>query len=190
MIHIHTDELLAAVSSLRAANGEVDKAAQHLLQITSHNDWTCKERYVINQNADELRTAIKRLQQDTDSYLQAAANAADAFVTEENGVKTLFPGVDAIISRLLSIGGDLPAALGAAGKGAPNAVITDDWGIGDVIPGAARIGNLKEAISSWTQPVNISGGDWRNTLRSISTIPPYKITEIVPRILDFSSLAF
>ena len=75
MIHIHTDELLAAVSSLRAANAQVSDAAQNLLQITNHNDWTCKERNIINQNADNLRTGIKQLQQDTENYLSAAASA-------------------------------------------------------------------------------------------------------------------
>ena len=105
MIHIHTDELLAAVSSLRAANGEVEHASQHLQRITTHNDWTCKERYTINENAQNLRTGIQRLQEDTERYLQAASNAADAFVSEENGVKAMFVGVESIIGKLLSIGG-------------------------------------------------------------------------------------
>ena len=103
MIHIHTDELLAAVGSLRAAAGGVTDAAGFLLKITSHNDWTCKERFAINEKAMNLRNDITRLQQDAEQYLAAATAAANDFVAEENGVKALFPGVEAMIAKLLSL---------------------------------------------------------------------------------------
>ena len=156
MIHIHTDELLAAVSSLRAANGEVSNATSHLMQITNHNDWSCKERYQINENIDRLHAEITRLQQDTETYLAAAAEAADAFVTEENAIKALFPGVDVIIGKVLSIGGT-EVESGSSG--------IDHGGSGRIIDSAFQgvdphtIGGLLNSIhpgNEWVRP------DWIN----------------------------
>ena len=182
MIHIHTDELLAAVSSLRAANGQVDNAAQHLLQITNHNDWTCKERSAMNANAEKLRTEIKRLQQDTERYLHAASNAADAFVAEENGVKALFPGVDAIISKLLNIGGTAPHE-GSSGiaHGGTGRRLRDHIGLGEL-----TTGDLSETIRKWSRPVIISGDV--DLTRYLKPMIMGSADLVTPGIIAFSSL--
>ena len=191
MIHIHTDELLAAVSSLRAANAQVSDAAQNLLQITNHNDWTCKERNIINQNADNLRTGIKQLQQDTENYLSAAASAADAFVAEENGVKALFPGVDAIISKLLNISGETGHE-GSSGIG-HGGIGHDLWG--KIGTGGIRARDIKDIIDGWNITTPIPGNDWIENIwqsaKAADILHNFdNLIAPVPSIIDFSSLAY
>lgn len=191
MIHIHTDELLAAVSSLRAANAQVSDAAQNLLQITNHNDWTCKERNIINQNADNLRTGIKQLQQDTENYLSAAASAADAFVAEENGVKALFPGVDAIISKLLNISGEIAhEGSSGIGHGGSGHSLWEQIGTGGI-----RVGDIKDIIDGWDSTTPTPDSGWIESIMPISKIIDIShhfddLIAPVPSIIDFSSLAY
>lgn len=102
MIDIDTERLYNLVDMLSVANERIDEAAALLMQITTHHDWGCKERYVINDDILDNRKNIQRLQEDGHSFLAAVKMVANEFSDTENSISEMFSTLEGMISRILA----------------------------------------------------------------------------------------
>lgn len=107
MILIDTEGLKQLADLLSAANNDITRALSLLNQITEHYDWNCRERYQINEMTQNNRVMLQKVQADMENFVAVAHSVADGFVETEKGIRDLFPSVEGLIARIMSI----PAAL-------------------------------------------------------------------------------
>lgn len=141
MIYIDTDRLLEVMNTLEVANNSVDEANQYLMQITTHNNWGCKERYVINEYTLKCRQEARKIQESSNSFYQSAKQVAREFVETENGISKLFGTVESIIGKILSVSGKIDAGIYSS-----------------AMLGILNIGNFGEHTG------NSSNFNWKNVL--------------------------
>lgn len=104
MIYIDTERLQEALSALESANNGIDEASHYLLQMTTHNNWGCRERSNINAYIREFRSEIRKLQENCNRFYQTTRSVSDEFIDSENGILNLFSSVEAMISKFLAMG--------------------------------------------------------------------------------------
>lgn len=122
MIDIDTEQLQSLMDTLSAANDRIDEAASLLMQITTHTNWNCKERYVINEYTLENRKEIQKLQAASQNFLTAAKSVTNEFIDTESGISEMFSTLEELISRIIanpisSITTNIPMISGIASIG-------------------------------------------------------------------------
>lgn len=102
MIDIDTERLQSLMNTLSAANDRIDEAASLLMQITTHDNWGCRERYAINEYTLKNRRKIQQLQVDSHNFLTAAKAAANEFTDTEKSISEMFSTLEGLISRIVA----------------------------------------------------------------------------------------
>ena len=102
MIYIDTERLQSVMLTLENANQAIDEANQLLMQITTHNDWGCKERHAINDYVLNCRKEIQVLQQNSESFYRTSKSVADEFLETETGISRLFESVEGVLAKAIS----------------------------------------------------------------------------------------
>ena len=100
---VETESLDAIVCCLRKASDEVNSCVTTLKSVTSHNDWTCKEREQINQVLEDVKHKSNSFAREYEEYAVRVKQDSDIYndlVKEE--IKSGMV-VDSKISELLSI---------------------------------------------------------------------------------------
>lgn len=115
MIQIDTDVLKELAVTAKSAANELESATQLLNQITTHNDWGCKERVVINEAIQKIKNNMKVLRESSDGFMNAAIHIAEEFVQTERKIPEMFEGLEALIGEILNVGS--PLIFGTPGFG-------------------------------------------------------------------------
>lgn len=84
------------------ANARITDAEAQLNQIRNHTNWKCREKYMLNSNAEALKSKIHRLQDKSEAFYHAMNNAANALESAENEISGLFKEVEDLIGNVLS----------------------------------------------------------------------------------------
>ena len=84
------------------ANARITDAEAQLNQIRNHTNWKCREKYMLNSNAEALKSKIHRLQDKSEAFYRAMNNAANTLETAENEISGLFKEVEDLIGNVLS----------------------------------------------------------------------------------------
>lgn len=148
MIIINTDDLGQVMELLAAANREIDDALSILTQVTVHSDWGCPERHQINDMVRTNRNLISQLQSDTESFCAATQKVIADFVETEKGISNLFPSVEALLEKVLSI---IPIGVSSANPASRTSSVSEwltesNWSVPkhifDVIGGETTLSDL------------------------------------------------
>lgn len=115
------------------ANARITDAEAQLNQIRNHTNWKCREKYMLNSNAEALKSKIHRLQDKSEAFYHAMNNAANSLETAENEISGLFKEVEDIIGNVLS---------------------------GTVVPAASVVGQLKDVVTKITSKI-IQPAPWQ-----------------------------
>lgn len=102
MISIDTETLRELVRAASAANDAVNDAVDALNRITIHSDWGCKEKNRINEYTVANMNRIRRLQENSASFLSVLSDVASDFEVEENSISDMFSSIEAILGRTIS----------------------------------------------------------------------------------------
>lgn len=92
------------------ATARITEAEQMLNRIRNHTNWRCREKYVLNGNAEEMKKKMHALQDKAELFYRAMHNAADSLSAAENEISGLFKDVEKLIGNALS-GVAAPASL-------------------------------------------------------------------------------
>lgn len=87
----------------QAANDQLHNAQNLILQVRSHNDWTCKEKDAIDDLMQECKNIVKRLCEEQFSFLEVIKSVGEEMLEAENSVSRLFNGVESLLEKILSI---------------------------------------------------------------------------------------
>ena len=87
----------------QTANDELQKAQSLILEVRSHNDWTCKEKDTIDDLMSTCRNMVQRLCEEEFSFLEAIKTVEGELSDAEKNVSRLFDGVETILSKVLAI---------------------------------------------------------------------------------------
>lgn len=112
MISIDTSIMRNLVVAATTANNAITDAMEVLNQISTHNDWACKEKDAINEYTNTNKNRIRQLQENSSSFLNAITGASTEFEATETSIVDMFSSVESIISNVLSI---TAATAGASG---------------------------------------------------------------------------
>ncbi|MCI5700942.1 MAG: hypothetical protein MR308_11290 [Lachnospiraceae bacterium] len=103
MIVLDTELLKQLAAAAKSATEELQAASELLNQITTHDDWGCKERVAINSYITGNRKKMRSLMENSRSFTGAIAEVAEKFVAEENGIISMFDRVENLLGSFLSI---------------------------------------------------------------------------------------
>ena len=103
MIQIDTDVLKQLSVNAKSATDELITAGQILNQITTHNDWGCRERYTINEQILTIRKNMLRIGEYSNSFTNIITQVTDDFLIEEKKVAEMFEELESMIAGILSI---------------------------------------------------------------------------------------
>lgn len=103
IVDIDTMLMRQAVSAAATAAGAVDNATAALNRIVDHNDWGCREKTAINQNAAICRTQIQRLQENANAFLDSVRLAADEFDETENNISSWFSHLESVLADAIAV---------------------------------------------------------------------------------------
>lgn len=143
MILIDTEVIKQLSAAAQSATAELESASQILSQITTHNDWGCKERETINAYIINNRKKMQDLMESSKNFTGALGQIAEEFVNTENSISDMFAGVENILRPILSI----PVATTCK---------TPDIRIGESIAGGSgpiNTGNWGGTYNPWTDGV-------------------------------------
>lgn len=118
MINLDTEQLKSLLAQLESANNQIDEAMACLQRVTTHSSWGCAERNTINEHILENRQQMQRVQQESESFLNATRAVADDFCTTENDISNWFSSVDEAIAQVNSIRVSSVSSIAAAAKSA------------------------------------------------------------------------
>ncbi len=103
MIDINTDDLKNLAQSAKLANQEINAAANLLNQVVVHNNWNCRERDQLNGYTLDNKKRMQALHEVSDDFLNKVIRLSGEFETVERQIPDMFHGLDAIVSKAVSI---------------------------------------------------------------------------------------
>lgn len=103
MISIDTDALVQAAQAARSAAAQLQTASELLNRITTHDDWGCRERLIINEYIQSSRNMLNHLEFSAMSFTDIITQVAQGFVEAECGISDMFEGVESLLGNILSI---------------------------------------------------------------------------------------
>lgn len=102
IIELDTETLRQVTESARGASESVNTATEIMNRVTTHEDWACSERDLINEYITNNRRRIQELQTCADILYRAIASVLSQFESAQEETAASFGGVDSLISTVLS----------------------------------------------------------------------------------------
>ena len=93
---------------MKAANENIRQAAQLLMSITQHNDWSCKERDQINDYTTQNAKEIKEISEESENFTRAIGFASEGFRGQEKSVSESFDSIDGLLRDFWDKGKAIP----------------------------------------------------------------------------------
>ncbi len=103
MIEIDTQTLRSLANACANANNEIQNAVTQLTNITTHNDWGCKEKDAINNYTTTNKKKILQLQECSASFLNTLNQVTRDFENLEKEISNRMKEVDSNISQTITI---------------------------------------------------------------------------------------
>ena len=103
MISIDSDIMRNISGNAAAAVQEVSSGTEKLLSITTHDDWNCYERDLINEKTLAIRKKITDLKSTTERYLDIINRTADRFDSADLNITKSFQEVQKRLGNALSV---------------------------------------------------------------------------------------
>lgn len=103
MIDIETLIIKQLVRSAQLSCEEIGEAVGLLNQVTTHNDWGCRERIQINEYIQTNKTQIKQIQDAGHGYLNAVSEMATEFENLERDLPSMFESIESILGHILAV---------------------------------------------------------------------------------------
>ena len=103
VIDVDTELMTEVASKAKIANSEVEEALNLLNKVALHYDWECNEKKAINEYTIKNKTAIKKLHDKTESYLNAVVQAATEVKNAEISICNSFNDLEVVIGKSLEI---------------------------------------------------------------------------------------
>lgn len=101
MISIDTSTLQQLVQAASTANDAINEAMEILNRISSHNDWSCKEKDAINDYTTNNKKRARQLHENALSYFNAVKCISHDFETAETGISDMFSSVESLLAGVL-----------------------------------------------------------------------------------------
>lgn len=171
------------VSACSSANSELEKAQRLILEVRSHNDWTCKEKDAIDDLMNQCRNMVKRLSEQQQAFLEAVRQVAGDLGDAEQSVSGLFSGVEDILQRILAIPVPEHITVGSSLLGAnaassvlqrvseifPSDVVSmnDGFDLSEWMSGAETVSVWEAVRNSWGTAVNSLGQTTGSTSKDL-----------------------
>ena len=99
-ISINTDHLQTAAKASNEAAMSLQQANAILSAITTHQDWVCPNKTVINQLIEGNRQRISRLLADATSFDQAVLEVTEQFLQAEASIDRRLDTLDGLLSQI------------------------------------------------------------------------------------------
>lgn len=112
-IKIDPENLDTMSAIMENATDAMDEAVQLMLQIVSHRDWTCRERYSINDKIQEIQKAVKIILEWGSKFSKTVRQVLKRLKDKESRISGIFETIDSIIGRIIGI---KPSTIVEAGK--------------------------------------------------------------------------
>lgn len=103
-IKIDPENLEQMSAVMESATDAIEEAVALMTQIVAHRDWTCKERYRINEQIEEIQKAVRLIMTMGSGFAGAVRRVLKKFKEREDRFRQLFETVEDMFRRLLSIG--------------------------------------------------------------------------------------
>lgn len=103
MIIIDTDMIKQLVVATSSANEAINDAVCSLEQITTHNDWGCREKNSINDYTIRNKNTIRVLQEQSRNFLNVLKQVSGEFETSENTIVNMFSSVEMMLADILKM---------------------------------------------------------------------------------------
>lgn len=103
MIQIDTEVLKQLAATAKSATNELESASQILNQITSHNDWGCKERHAINDAIQKIRKNMMVLRDSSEGFTSTIVQIAEEFAEVERKIPDMFEGLEGLLAKILTV---------------------------------------------------------------------------------------
>lgn len=104
MISVDTDILVQLSQTAQKAAGQLASASDILNQITTHDDWGCKERETINSDIQANRNKMLSLKDDTSNFVTVLVQITHQFIETEGGISDMFESVEGLLAKVLAVG--------------------------------------------------------------------------------------
>lgn len=101
MISIDTSTLQQLAQAAGTANDAIEQAMEILNRISSHNDWSCKEKDAINDYTTNNKKRARQLHENALSYLNAVKCITHDFENAETGISDMFSSVESLLAGVL-----------------------------------------------------------------------------------------
>lgn len=102
-IKIDPENLETMSVIMENATDAMDEAVQLMLQIVTHRDWTCRERYTINDKIEEIQKAVKLILEWGGSFAKVVRQVLKRLKEKEKRISGIFETIDSIIGRIIGI---------------------------------------------------------------------------------------
>ena len=120
-----TDALEQVAQTAKSANEQIESAAQLLDATTVHDDWTCKERDIINDYIRKNKELASQLRDNARAFYDLIAQIAKEFTDEESRISNMFERLEELLGRI--IGGGNSALRDIWNNTDSNSHIEDPW---------------------------------------------------------------
>lgn len=183
-IKIDPENLDTMSVTMENATDAMDEAVQLMLQIVSHRDWTCRERYSINDKIQEIQKNVKTILEWGSSFSRTVRQVLKRLKEKEKRISGIFETIDSIIGRIIGI---KPSAIVEAGKDILDKITGNSNSTGN-----NSGGNTVESIASSVQEIingTSSSINWPSTEVVDICAPVEWVTNNLPSVADSISTA-
>lgn len=164
-IKIDPENLETMSVIMENATDAMDEAVQLMLQIVTHRDWTCRERYTINEKIEEIQKAVKLILEWGGSFAKVVRQVLKRLKEKEKRISGIFETIDSIIGRIIGI---KPSTIIEVGSNIIN-TITDNSDSTGTFP---MDSDFKEIARAGWEALQASGIiDWPST-GPVEVCPP------------------
>lgn len=140
-IKIDPENLEQMSAVMESATDAIEEAVALMTQIVTHRDWTCKERYRINEQIEEIQKAVRLIMTMGSGFARAVRRVLKKFKEREERIRQLFETVEDMLRRLLGI---KPEG-GVTNSGTE--IVTDGGSLQDTV--ATVVHDLRENLGGW-----------------------------------------
>lgn len=187
-IKIDPENLETMSVIMENATDAMDEAVQLMLQIVTHRDWTCRERYTINDKIEEIQKAVKLILEWGGSFAKVVRQVLKRLKEKEKRISGIFETIDSIIGRIIGI---RPSTIIETGRDIINQVTGNNDSTGTPAVDST-ISTIGRAMQEALQASGII--DWPST-GPVVVCPPIEwginnlssVAEPIPTV-DFGSL--
>ena len=103
LIDVNPDTLIQIAGTISGAYGAVEQVSGILRSITTHQDWTCRERDVINEYTVSNANTILKIDERMGNFSNVMKSVAEAFRSDEQSISQMTESVEGIIAVMKQI---------------------------------------------------------------------------------------